>query len=374
MNRLIIFLLFIGFSSILHAQKSKVISVFQLIETAKYEDAKKAIEEAIIDEKTMEWPRTWYARGFLCQTANDKKKSDLYPDQLYVAFESYEKALELDARGRVEVQLAPLYVLLANDFQKLGEKHFNSKKYKDALKAFEHALQINRSPILTVKIDTNLVYNTALAAYESKDWGKAIGYLSMLHKNNYSTNVTHLLFTGYLENGDTLSAERVILEGIEHYDDKEVLVLLLVDHLFLRDVDRAVSILDVASASGPDKYIYPYTKGLIYQKTNQYQKAIDAYKEAIDLAQDELKIYKNMGTCYYNIGVEIEENSRAIINNKSFLEEKAKSIVAFESAVNCLEKVYEKDPRDQQVIVKLYELYKVLHITDKLNIMKEQIL
>ncbi len=50
------------------AQKSKVMASFQLIETGKYEEAKKSIEEAIADKKTEQWPRTWYARGLLCQT------------------------------------------------------------------------------------------------------------------------------------------------------------------------------------------------------------------------------------------------------------------------------------------------------------------
>ena len=82
---------------------------FQLIETGKYEEAKKSIEEAIGDKKTEQWHRTWYAKGLLCQTAyregvdkNDKKKSELYPDQLYLAFDSYQKARSFDKRGKLD--------------------------------------------------------------------------------------------------------------------------------------------------------------------------------------------------------------------------------------------------------------------------------
>jgi len=56
----------------LTAQKSKVLAVFQLIETGKYSEAKEEIEEAIADKKTGQWFRTWYARGLLCQTAYQK--------------------------------------------------------------------------------------------------------------------------------------------------------------------------------------------------------------------------------------------------------------------------------------------------------------
>jgi tetratricopeptide (TPR) repeat protein len=374
MRLIFLIIIFFGCSLISHAQRSKVISVFQLIETAKYDEAKKAIEEAITDEKTMEWPKTWYARGLLCQTAYEKKKTELYPDQLFVAFDSYEKALSLDSRGRIEAQVAPRYTLLANEFQKVGERSFSSRKYKDALSAFEKALQINRSPILSVQLDTSLVYNTALAAYEAKEWEKATGYLSILHKDNYSPNVSHLLYTVYLEQRDTLSAKRVLMEGINNHKKNEELVLLLVDLLFQTDdSERAIIILDSVSSANPSKYIFPYTKGLVYQKTSKYREAIIAYEEAVNLAPDEIKIYANIGTCYYNIGVEIDENARAIAHNRTFLEEKAKSVAAFESAVEWLEKAFEKEPKNQQIISKLYQLYNALLITDKTESLKNQI-
>ena len=246
MSRFIITaIIFISCFNTLQAQRSNVISLFQLIETAKYDEAKTAIEEAIEAEKTADWAVTWYARGLLCQTAyekgiekNKKKHYELYPDQLYVAYDSYEKALELDSRGRMEKQLAPLYVLLANDFQQLGEKRFRDEQYKEALRAFEQALEINRSPILTVEIDTNLIYNTALAAYEGEAWEKAIDYLSQLNQHKYDPNVSHLLFTVHLEKEDTTSAVELLTEDIERYDENEDLVMLLANLLFQTDDTR----------------------------------------------------------------------------------------------------------------------------------------
>jgi tetratricopeptide (TPR) repeat protein len=373
-----IVIIFTGCINALQAQRSKVISLFQLIDQGKYNDAKKAIEEAAEDEKTAEWPVTWYARGLLCQTAyekgiekKNKKHYELYPDQLYVAYDSYEKALELDSRGRIEKQLPPLYVLLANDFQKLGETHFKEKQYKEALRAFETALQINRNPMLSVVIDTNLIFNTALAAYESKAWEKATTYLSTLNEHNYSSNVSHLLFNVYLETEDTLSAEQLLTEDIDRYDDNEDLVMLLAELLYQKnEINKAVGVLDTAFTKKPDNYIFPYTIGLIYQNTGQYRKAIAAYKMAVDLAPEEVKIYTNIGTCYYNTGVEIQKNARTISNNRIFLEEKKKSESEFRSAIRWLEEAYEKDSDNQLVIEKLYALYKVLGITDKIKSME----
>jgi tetratricopeptide (TPR) repeat protein len=353
--------------------KSKFIAVFHLIEISNYPEAKQVVEELVEDEKFSQIPRTWYARGLLSQTAyqegirkNNRRMYELYPDQLFVAYESFEKALALDSRNTMKKQLAPRYVLLANDFQKLGTQHYNAKRYKEALRAFEKALTITESPILTVETDTNLIYNVALAAIESKEDDKAFMYLNRLDAYNFSTNVSHLLFTAYLERGDTLAAESVLREGVEKYEDNEDLYLLLVDLNFKQgNMEGALEILDAAAIRNPDSHVYPYTKGLIYQKSNQYIEAIDAYMLAVDLAPEEFMIYANIATCYYNIGVEIDENARQLTSIIQVASEKARSKAAFESATFWLGKAEEVKTENHSEFLKLQQLLKRINISDR---------
>ncbi|HYW96369.1 MAG TPA: tetratricopeptide repeat protein, partial [Bacteroidales bacterium] len=358
MKKTIFFIiLFIGCLFPAKAQKSKVISVFQLIETGKYSEAKDAIEEAIKEDNTKTWYRTWYARGFLLQTAyqkgmkeNDKDKYELYPDQLFEAFRSYQKAINLDTRNRIDDQLAPLYVQLANEFQKMGEKQYKNKHFKEAFRAFEQALEIINSPVLSLKTDQGLVYNTALAAYESREWDKAADYLKNLHKDAYSSNASFLLYRIYLQKQDTAYAIKVLTESIDKYNDNQNMVLLLADLLYQQDsIEKAVSVLEKASGKDSSNYIYPYTGGLIRQKNQQYQQAIKAYREALELAPEESKIYAGIAICYYNIGVDIDEKARRIVNNHAYHKEKARSAEAFRSAVEWYEKACEKDPQNEEI-------------------------
>lgn len=354
--------------------------MFHLIETAKYAEAKGLVEDLIEDEAFAQWPRTWYARGLLSQTAyregmekNDKKKYELYPEQLYVAFDSYEKAISLDPGGRLESQLAPKYILLANDFQKLGEKHFNGKDYKKAMKAFEHALAITQRPVLAIQTDTNLVYNAGLAAYESQEWEQAAKHFGRLHDDGYSANVTHLLMKAHLAMGDTIAGQLALRKGIGRYEDNEDLVLLLADLLVkTNEADRALEVLDEAIGSDPSRHVFHNTKGLIYQKTGAFNDAILAYFEANSHAPEELLTQVNIATCYYNIGVEIEENARSITNNRLVQIEKSKSEAAFESAIFWLDKAYEKEPADREVREKIHHLYRMLRVTDKANNLENQ--
>ena len=362
-------------------QKSKLVSVFHLIETSKYNEAKGVVEELIADDEFAKWDRTWYARGLLAQTAyregvrrNDRRMRELYPDQLYVAHESFEKALLLDKRGRREKQLLPKYILLANDLQAMGEQHFSAGRHEEAFKAFETALQISEQPFMDLPTDTNLLYNTALAAYESRNWELAAKHLKRLHQMEHSPNIAHLLYRAYLKKGDDGAAEKALKEGVAIYDDREDLVLLLADFYLARGQKQpALYTMDQAIAKEPDNAVYHNTKGLIYQKTGNYHEAILAYYDAFEHAPDDLLVLVNIATCYYNIGVEIEESSRVITNSRMVQSERARSVAAFDSAVTWLDKVYEQEPEDRQILQSIYQLYRSLRVIDKADSLEQRL-
>lgn len=385
MKKLLLFflltLVFGGCAVMQPLQKRKLIAVYHLIETAKFAEAKTEIEELVNDNEATLWPKTWYARGVISQNAyregvkkNDKKLSELYPDQLYVALESFNKALALDKAGRLKNQLAPRYVLLANDFQMLGERHFRNKKHEEALRAFEQALSISEHSMLSLQVDTNLVYNTALAAFESQNWNKATIYFGRLHDKKHSANAAHLLYKTNVRKGDTIAAKKVLKEGVEYYADNQDLVLLLADLFFsIQDTISALQTLDEAIAANPRNYLFHYSKGLIYQKSEMYAEAIPSYKQSVSLAPGYVMAYVNLATCYYNIGVEIEENARSIMDNAAVRKEKERSKEVFKVAAEWLDKAYQMNPADQEIITRLYQLYKSLRITDKANILERKL-
>lgn len=370
-----LFIILSGIFLNIHAQRTNVFAAFQLIENGKYAEAKKAVEEALEDQKTKDWYRTWYAQGLLCHKAyqagikaDDKKKYELYPDQLFLAYESFEKSLTYKRNSRITDQLEPIYVELANNLMALGKKEYQGKRFDQALKAYENALKINESYITSVVLDSNLVYNTALAAYNSKEYERSTKYLNRLNEMSYSPNVPHLLHAVYLAAGDTANAELILSEGIERYQKNEELVLVFVDLLFKSDkCDEAVAVLDSASVRSPEKYIYPYTKGLVYQKKEMYEQAIEAYQKAVEVDPEKLSSYTSIGTCYFNMGVEKEQNARSINNNSIYREELAKSVEARKNAVSWLEKALDKSPDNQAVRDQLLQLYRSLHMTDKIK-------
>ena len=373
MKRFLLILLLILTTLGLSAQKSRVVSAVQMIEQKKYSEAKEAIELAVWNDKTSSWARTYYVRGLLCQTAfedgfekREVKKTSLYPDQLYLAYSSYERALELDLRKRLHSTISQKYYLLSNDFRELGERRFYNGEYEEAFRAFEHAMLVNNSKLIHADIDTGLVYNTALAAYESKNWDKAIAYLEGLHEQGHATATSLLLYNALLESGDTLRAEEVLLEGTEIYEYENQAVMYLVNLYTISGRDEeALKVLDKAIKHQPDNYRFLWARGLIQGKIGESEKAVESYKAALKLTPEESKLYYHIGVIYYNLGVEVAEQSLKISSISKYLEMKALAREHYSKAVIWFEKSYEMDPYDEEVISKLYLLYNQLQMEEK---------
>jgi tetratricopeptide (TPR) repeat protein len=355
------------------AQKSRVMAVMQMIESKKYTEAKEAIEIAVLNDKTSIWYRTYFAKGLLCQAAyedgiekNETKKTQLYEDQLYVAYDSYEKALRLDVRGRIQPAIVQKYYSLTNDFGNMGNTLFALKEYEKAFRAFEHALIIRQSKLVSVEVDTNLVYNAAMAAYESKNWEKAVEYMTGLHEDAYNPNASLLLVEAHLNMGDTLQAESVLLEGIQLYDYEESVVLSAVNRLVESNrKEQALKILNEAIDHQPAYYEFYWARGLVYRRMEKYEEAIKSLKEASELTSDQPMLYYQLGVCYYNMGIDLRESALQISGNDDYMLVRSQYLELFREAVEWLERSYELEPGREKTIEKLYQLYYQLQMREK---------
>ncbi len=361
-------------------QRSGLITAFHLIEDEEYEEAKEFIENLVEDEEAAGWPRTWHARGLLYQNAyregkerNNKNLYEMIDRQLFVVYESYEKALSLDAGSRIRNQLAPRYVVLANDIQAMGQNQFEEGSYEEALEAFETVEQIRIGELLNLDPDTTLVYNMAMAAIRGGQREKAIQYLHRLDEYRYGTNVSHLLSEEYLQQGDTLKASNVLQDGIANYDDNEDLVLLLADIRYTMGlVEESLDLLDNKSEVYPSNYKFPYTRGLILQKAGNYEEAILAYWESLELNPENPITYAHIATCFYNIGIEIEEQARTINRSAQVQEKREQSTAALESASQWLTKALELETRDPEALAIIRELAALLDITKRVESVNDE--
>jgi tetratricopeptide (TPR) repeat protein len=360
------------------AQKSRVIAVSQMIDAEKYDEAKEAIELAIMNDKTSKWPRTYYTKGLLCQTAydagvksKDSKKINLYPDQLFLAYDSYEKALDLDIRGRLHSAIGQKYYMLANDFRKMGEERYLKGEYGAALTAFEYAISIGESELISAKTDTSLVYNAAMAAYQDENWIRAIDFLTGLHKDAYSPSASLLLAICFEKEGDTLQSREVLEQGLELYRYEDSIVMYLVNQMVSSDrLEPSVEILDRAIEARPENHRFYWARGLVYRRMNNNEEAIRSFLEADERSPESPALYYHIGICYYNMGIELRDSAMHVQDNNEYTAIRKLYLDKFREAVRWFEKSYELEPSNKETASTLYQLYDQLQMKHEQGLRK----
>ncbi len=347
-----------GCSILTPLQKSKFITVNHLITNHKYNEAKGIIDDLVIGKRSSKWPETWYYKGLLCQSAHQEgvKKSEralqeLYPDQLFLAHQSYEMATKFGKGGGLIKKIRAQYTRLVNDLQRMGTTTFTQRNFQTSSRAFDLALNITESKLPAVPLDTNLLYNAAVAAFENRSFDMAIVHLRRLEGMRHSDNVSHLLFLGMLSKGDSLGAKQVLERSIEVFPKSERLVLVLADyHLGRNNPAQAIEAIEGAIARQDSvSFDLLNAKGLVFKNSSQYQKAIEIFTELTGKFPNNSNPLANIATCYYNIGVEFDERARVIANIAQFQSVRESAISNYKQALHWIEKALVKSPKDSEI-------------------------
>ncbi|MBE3085025.1 MAG: hypothetical protein IMZ64_02250, partial [Bacteroidetes bacterium] len=145
------------------SQKGKVTSALSYIDQGILDKAKEAIDQALVNESSMNWFNTYFAKGKLCQAtfeSENPKFKAFYPDPLAEAYASYEKAMELDPKGSLKKKIitGSIYNSLAVNLYAQGSSRFEAKDYEGALKSFETQIKITESDKYAGAIDTGMYY------------------------------------------------------------------------------------------------------------------------------------------------------------------------------------------------------------------------
>lgn len=371
------------------AQKGKVTSAQNLKETGKLEKAMETIEETIDpandkSDKTIPWPKTWETRGeiyqAIFQSTNENVKK-LSEDPLTAALESYKKALALDEKDRHANSVKIKLTLLTNDLTNQAVQAFQNENYEEALRSFEQILEIQDIDVVKADnpttVDTVIIFNTGLAAYNAEQYDKAIKYYGEAAKYGYNGARTYsLVASSYQAINDTLGALQALKEGFEKYpEDNTVLESMIQIYMDMDKTDEAMKYLQMAIEKDPSKPRYLFALGALYEKTGNEQKAIDTYLKTIEVGPEFFNAYYNLGALYYNKGVNQIEIANDVPANepKKFEAETVKADQWFEKAVPYMERCNELQPNDPMTLESLKNLYYRTKQMEKYNAVLEQL-
>ena len=389
MRRTIILLTFIFAVSTAFAQKGKVTSALNYLDSGKLSEALETIKLTIDpsnekSEKTIGWPKTWEVRGDIYKAifeSKDEKVKKLADDPLTIALDSYKKALELDESNKFDKSVKIKLTLLTNDLANQAVDAFNDEDYKKALLSFEQILDINNIDIVKADnpdmVDTVYIFNAGLAAYNAKEYDKAIKFYKEAAEYGYNGARTYSLIANtYQQKQDTLGALETLKEGFEKYpEDNGVLTSMIQIYLDMNKTEDAMKYLDMAIQQDPTNATYYFAQGTLYEKMGKEEDAIGAYENAIKNDDTFFNAYYNLGALYYNKGVQQIEvaNKVPASDNEKYMAETKKADKWWAKAIPYMEKCRQINPDDKMTLESLKNLYYRMKQMDKYNEILEKL-
>lgn len=394
MKKLALALLTICISVSVYGQKAKLQTASNYFRPPyeQYDKAKEAIDEVVLHEQTKGMAKSWYTRGMIYESLyKHAKYGELCDKCLMIAYESYQKAMELDPANEwaEEIKMARI-PLLANRIFQEGVTAFQSKDYNKALADFELVQKISPT-------DTAVILNSAYSAERSGNTEKAKQYYSKLISLKYpDVNIYLSLSNLYKTQKDTSSALNTIMEGRALYPDTVSLLLAQINILLAGGkTEQATQALSEATTKDPnnpnlylalgssyDNLANPRADGKELPKPSNYSeyttKAEDAYKKGLSISPDNYELNFNLGAMYFNQAAEMNNQANKLTDNNAYAKAKVKFEEKFHEAEPYLLKALDLNPRKSEDDISIYngtlsslkQLYAKTGETEKYNNIK----
>ncbi len=331
-------------------------------------EAKAIIDDATTFEKTMNDGKTWYYRGLIyasIDTTSNDAYSGLSDNALEIAMESFGKAQELDENGKgyfvtgangipilMEQQMNTWYGYYFNK----AVQEYEADSYDVAIGSFYKAAQI-------MPQDTNALTNAGYAAINGDLNDRAIEMFEMsLSRGAKSKNVILNMIRIHMENEDLESALAVVRRAKGFYPADNMLNRQEVEILRkMGKLDEARNQLELAIQNEPENALLPFFLGILYEESDEKDKAIEWYNKAVEVDASYYDAYFNKAAILYNRGTLLQKEKNLLGYSKAD-QKKAKELepkikAAFGEALPTWEKLYELKSTERDVLERLIYMY-----------------
>ncbi|GAA4010654.1 tetratricopeptide repeat protein [Hymenobacter fastidiosus] len=321
--------------------------------------ARTDIDGAVLNPKTSGKAKTWYTRGEIYEQlmASPIFGKALKPGEgTKAAYDSYAKTIELDTKegefGKLAVQkMDNLYGLALN----AGVESYNGKNYDEALNSYRMAQQIKPQ-------DTTAYLYAAYAAEAKQDFTVAKDTYSKLLAMNYKSPALYgrLLQIARQEKNDA-EALKVVQQALVVYPDNKVFKLEELNmYLSSGRGSEAIGKLESAIAADPTNGNLYAVLGSLYDKSKQPEKALAAYKKAVEVEPNNFDAQFNLGVYNYNKAADLYTKASKMdlaTYQKSGKKFEADGKKYFQDSLPYFEKALQLQPKDRAVLSSLQKAY-----------------
>ncbi len=359
-------------------------------------DAKTSIDKASVNEKTAALPQTYALKGAIYSALAVKDTVASTSQPLFTtAEEALKKAKDADSKGEYAKLIKNSNLNLAQYKLTQGVKQYQAQQFDQAYKSFDYYRTV-------LPDDTNAIYYTALAAANSKNYPAAITNYNKLVTTNFSKKaaVYNDLTNAYLISKDTTAALKTIGDALVKYPNnadlrREEIEIGLQQGKASQIIDKT----QAAIANDPKNKSLYYYAGLAYSsvaenmnpsktkdaasrntmiqtRAENYSKAADMYKKALDIDPNYFEANLNMGYVLMSPAIDAYNaaNKLPTSQQKAYDAALVKVNAQVDKAKPYLDKALASDPKSQIALANLKNYYlikkdnaHVAEITKRIN-------
>ncbi len=378
MKKLSLLIILASFAWGVKAQNAEVLNAFNYHKFKEFDKAKISIDKAILDPKTGISAKTWYYRGLIYQDIEESLEASVKAvdtQSLDKAIESYIKALEYDTKKSYSEDIKKRLPYLQNRYVNKGVDKYKQKKYQEAADLFLKSASISEK--VYSKIDTNLIFNAALASINAKNLGQQKELLSRLVDLKYpDAEIYRSLANVYFAEKDTTKGLDYIAQGRKTFPNNNTLMIDELNIYMARGQSKQMisKMEEAARADSTNKTLW-FALGTTYDNMGKKKEAEVAYKKALSIDESYFDALYNLGAMHYNAGVEVYNKVKdlPISKEKEYNAGKAKYVASFNKSLPYLEKALDLQPNDVNTLLSLKEVYAKLDNFTKSAEMKKRI-
>jgi tetratricopeptide (TPR) repeat protein len=284
-------------------------------------------ENEITQQKTYYWANSfnsgvsYFQRG---NKATDKDSIAAFYDKSIDAFTTATK-LEPDS---------------ADTFKNLAFVYMSSGKNQEAIEPLKKLVQLT----------------------DELDGYKYLGqiYYSLGTKSKSDYNTSGNIQDSIDASKDFANAVDILEKGTKLYPgDADLLRTLSASYVETGKLDIALNSFKELVAKEPDNKVYLYNYGVLLLGNDQYEKAVDEFKKALNIDPDYENAIYNLAVTYVKWGTQINKESVESEEYSDAYKEK------FQAALPYLERITKTDKADAEVWELLGKVYSVLGMQDK---------
>ncbi len=343
--------------------------------------AKESIDLAAANASTANDPKMWYYRGQVYITVY-RDTSEIHrsePNAPEKAAVSFMNCLKTDKGGYYTDDCNnQIWICGVALFNKANDA-YNANDLERAAKFYNLIFDIipldkdnnlKRNNITPEVLNKNLY----LTANKAKDYDKAKGYLQKLIDTKYNDPMIYMYMSNiYLTQKDTATALTFIDQGRKRFDENQKLIDEEIRIYFAEGkTDVLIEKIGKAIEVTPDNEALYFTRGTLYVKKKEFEKAKEDYKKAIELKPDYVDANYNLGAMYFNEAADKLNSISNIKNADEYGKAKEKCEAIFNQSQPYLEKAHEVNPKDRDTMTLLKQLYFRQNNMDKYNKIKAE--